>query len=54
MKEKKKVFDKGDATKFSDKRYMVTGKKGAKYFIENVDTGVTLKRGLKDYQLKKI
>ena len=31
VKEKKKVFDKDDAPKFSDDRYMVTEKKGAKY-----------------------
>ena len=54
VKEKKKVFDKGDAIKYSDERYMVTEKKGAKYILENVDTGATLAHGLKDYQLKKI
>lgn len=54
IKETKGIFDKGDALKYGKDKFMIIGKRGQKFMLEDVNTGDKLQYGLKNYQLQKI
>lgn len=53
IKEIKKVLGKGDYLKFSEDTYLITGKRGKRYKLQNTRTKEDTSRTYKDYEIRK-